>query len=155
MGFAAFALIAVSVLLGTHALVWLTTVRFMDVGDGRARAAIAVVLAVLAFSFPVTAVIARTTSSRVADVLAVLASAWIGLLVHLLIASVAIWAVYGVTRIAGLRWDTAIMYVAAYGAAFALTGYGVVNSLRPRVTRIEVEIRGLPDAWKGKTVVHL
>ncbi len=62
--------------------------------------------------------------------------------------------VFGFRLIGAQPKLTAIgMAILAIGVSVSV--YGVVNAFRPTVRSVEVTIPGLPDGWKGKTVVQI
>jgi len=145
--------VALTILMGSHWLVYATTVRFL--GLESQRVVLLCVLLALGMSFVVTALISRVLANPVTDLLQWASSLWLGLVIYLIMALPIVWLVYGVSRAAGLSPDMRIVTGVLYGMAAALTLYGAVNALSPRVRKVDVRIEGLPDAWKGKTVVHL
>jgi hypothetical protein len=76
---------------------------------------------------------------------------WLGFASFFLLASVASWIVEGVNAAARLGWQPAWIADAAFGAAIAMSLYGILNAAFPRVTRITIALPGLPAQWRGRT----
>ena len=89
--------------------------------------------------------------SSVVRVLYSVAAIWLGFASFFLLASVASWIAYGVSALAGLRWQPALIADATFGAASAAALYGIVNAAFPRVTRVTIALPGLPPQWRGRT----
>ncbi len=48
-----------------------------------------------------------------------------------------------------------ILGTIAISLTAAATVYGLYNARIIRMTRVDVEIRNLPDAWDGKKIAHI
>ena len=49
-----------------------------------------------------------------------------------------------------LGWSQPYIALVLFGAAILAGLYGIVNSLRTRVTRVSVKLPNLPAAWSGR-----
>ncbi len=153
MGFVIFVAMALSILLGSHWLIYFTTVRFFSL-EGH-RVILFCVFFALAMSFVVSALLGRVLRNPVTDVLAWASSLWLGLWIYLVMALVVVWLVYGVAKVAGLSPDMRIVTGVLYGLAAAVTLYGTLNAMTPVITDVDVKMDDLPEHWKGKTIVQL
>jgi predicted MPP superfamily phosphohydrolase len=155
MGFVVFIASALATLLGSHYLLYATTVRFLSIESRSVRVVLMVVLMFLSLSFILSAILVRLHADPVTCGLSALASFWMGLVIYLIPAMGLVWLVHGASRLAGLAPDMRIVCLGLYGLALAVVVYGTLNAWSPRVTRVEVAIEGLPEQWRGATVVHL
>jgi uncharacterized protein len=90
-----------------------------------------------------------------------LAAVWLGCLSFFFWGSVLCWVVYGVLQVFGLFANSS-PHVSGYGhgllivifsAAALASVAAVINASWVRVTRVTVNLPGLPDAWRRRTAV--
>ncbi|MFO8113047.1 MAG: metallophosphoesterase [Desulfosalsimonadaceae bacterium] len=83
------------------------------------------------------------------------ASAWLGFLIHFLVAAAAVWiagtALY-FTRLPIERNAIAAIFLLA---ACAYSIYGIFNAFTPRIREIPVYLDDVPAAWENSKIVHL
>lgn len=79
-----------------------------------------------------------------------LAAVWVGLLSFLVIAMACCWLVYVVASAFGLQLQfhhiAETLFATGLGAGF----YGLFNATWTRITRVKVQLRNLPQAWRGR-----
>jgi len=80
---------------------------------------------------------------------------WLAALNYAFFASIAIWLVDGVSRLAGWNWPLFNIAAVLFGAALVVTLYGLINASTLRVTRVVVPLPNLPEAWAGRTMALL
>lgn len=148
-------LVALAALVGAHVLLYHTIVRFVGVEGTGARIALLVTILALSVSFIVSAIVLRLHSGPVTRGFALLGFFWLGLVIYLIMAMALVWLVHGVSSISGLAPNMRIVTLSSFALALAVSLYGVWNAHHPRVTKVTVEIRDLPDRWKDGTIVHL
>jgi predicted MPP superfamily phosphohydrolase len=149
-GIAPFIVIVQAILFLGHALVYETWVYFW----GKPRLPhLPAIFILLSISF----VPASMVVWRYANVFAWLfyraAAVWLGGLSFFFWASVACWAIYGGSQLAGLHVTHRGLLLAVFGAAALASVAAILNAARVRTTRISVKLPGLPEAWKGRTAV--
>jgi predicted MPP superfamily phosphohydrolase len=109
-----------------------------------------ITLSVLAVSFLAVSLLAFRYTNPAVRALYRIAAVWLGLVSFLFMAACVCWAVFGVTRVAGVGVDFHWIVEALFAAA-ALSGlYGVLNAGWTRVRRITVRLENLPEAWRGR-----
>jgi len=146
---------ALSLLVGSHLLLYLSVVHGFGLGPGAVRTGLLVALVGLSISFPIGLMSARGLGVPVGQALFRLASAWIGLAAHGLAIAAPAWAVAGVLRVAEQPVPVPWLGVAAAAVVVLLVGWGAWRAAFPGITRLEVPIAGLPDAWQGRRLVHI
>jgi len=150
-----FLALVLGLLLGAHLLVFHYLARFLAVTHPAARGALIGLCTLLALSVPGAAILVRLWDSAPTRGFYVFAAVWLGLLINLLVAIGLSWLVVGASRLAGRAPPLPWIGVGALVAAALFTGYGILRAFHPQLTRVEVAIEGLPESWRGKTLVQL
>lgn len=143
------------ILFGGHAFLYQTAVYFFAPLAPEAIWQLRASLAALSVTFVTASFLAFRYSNVVVRVYYRLAAAWLGVFNFLFLAGCALWPIYGVATLAGLRPDKEKMAAALFAAAVLVAAYGIVNAGLPRVKRISLKIENLPAAWQGRTAVHV
>jgi len=81
------------------------------------------------------------------------AASWLGIFYFLILAAILTWVLVGLAKWFRLPLNQNFVIQVLIGLAFVTSLYGLINAGVIRVTRINVELPGLPIAWKGKTAV--
>ncbi len=138
------------VILLTHFLLYKTW-AFSPTGyDSPTAPWIKAVLGVLSVSFVAASLLAYRYTNALLRAFYRVAAVWLGLLSFLVLAMVSSWAIFGVSRLAGLQMNFHRTVESLFGAA-VLTGlFGVVNASWTRITRTTVRLANLPAAWRGR-----
>jgi predicted MPP superfamily phosphohydrolase len=142
-------------LVGGHYLLYHSAVRAFAIEPGTLRKILLALAFFLSASFPLAILFVKIGRNPLSSGFFVLAALWMGLFINLLMAAGAGWLVAGVFKIAGLRLDPRWVFLGAGALALLFTAWGVWKARHPQVRRIEVAIDGLPEAWRGRTIVHL
>lgn len=142
-------------LVGGHYLLYHSAVRALAIEPGALRKFLLALVFFLSASFPLAILLVKIGQNQFSSGIFVLAALWMGLFINLLLAAGLGWLAAGIFKFAGLRLDPRWIFVGAGGLAFLFTAWGVWRARSPEVRRIEVAIDGLPEYWKGRTVVHL
>lgn len=152
LGFAGFVSVLQAVLLLVHAFVYFTWVHFHGPGSGAWLAA-AVIPA--AFSFLAASLLAWRHSNPLLRGFYRAAAVWLGTFIYLFVAGVGCWITAAILALAGISLSGAGVVLAWYGAAVALSAYGVLNALATRVRHVTIALPNLPPAWRGRRVAFL
>jgi len=155
MSYVFFAVFTLGTLLGSHLLLFFTTVRIYNITNASARLALLAVLSVLALSFFLSAIFSRLFNNPLTHAFSWIASVWLGLWLHLLVALGLIWLIFAIGRTIGTTPNMKLVCGLFYGLAVAATAYGTLNALFVRVQHAEVRLGNLPESWRGKTIVQL
>ena len=142
-------------LFGTHYLLYSSIVRFFVISEPGTKKALMGIMVFLAISFFLSAFLLRFHVNILSSLLYYISCLWLGLFLHLLMALVFIWLVFGVGKLVGSIPDMRMIAVGFFLIAAAISVYGQWKAYNPVLKRIEVEIKGLPDHWRNSTVVHL
>lgn len=145
-----------SVLWLAHGLIYVTLTAFLPMSPATAQT-LAVVLFVLSISFTIAAVVAFRTSNWLVALLYRVSASWLGVLNFLTWASLLVWAADLGLRAAGLDTPMArqVLGIAVFSAAVAVSIYGFLNARVIRERRVTVELKDLPEAWRGRTALMM
>jgi len=150
-----FLFVVLGVLLGSHYLIFFTTVRVFNITNSTAKQSLLLVIALLALSFFLSAILTRMFSNPLTHAFSWLASLWQGLWLHLIAALVLIWLTYAVARMVGSAPNMKLVCGVFFGLAVVTTAYGTLNAFRVRVQPLDIELGDLPASWRDKTIVQL
>lgn len=145
----------VAILFGAHYLVYITVINFFSVTVASHKYAVISFLGVLSVSFILSSTVAHFFENIVTRTAYFLSGFWLGLLVNLVLASVALWLVLWVAEWFHMVPQRALLGGVFFGLALIVSVYGVWQALHPVVQQVTVRIPGLPEAWKGQTIVQL
>lgn len=143
------------ILLGAHYWLFSTVMRFFPIGDPGIRKTALWVMVFLALSFFPSAILVRLHFNIITHLFYHFSCIWLGFFLHLLMALVLIWAVFGAGKLLGFAPDMRMVVIGFFLLAWVVSLYGMWQARNPIIKRIEVEIKGLPDHWRGRTIVHL
>lgn len=147
--------VMLGLVLGAHYLVFRYLVGFFEVKSGPGRRGLFLALAGLSVSFPVAVTLVRTMPNAVTKAVYFGAVTWLGLLITLLVAIAASWAVMGLLKAFGTTAPRAGIAVGALLLTIGYVAFGMWNAFHPQVRRIEIALPGLPEVWEGREVVQL
>ena len=142
-------------LVGGHYLLYHSAVRAFAIEPGILRKVMLGLVFFLSASFPLAILLVKTGQNWFSGGFFVLAALWMGLFFNLLMAAGLGWLAAGVVKLAGVKLDPRWIFIGAAALALLFTGWGVWRARHPQVRRIEVAIEGLPEAWRGRKIVHL
>lgn len=83
------------------------------------------------------------------------AAVWTGFLIHFVVAIAAIWLMTGFAGLAGFSVNTKTLATFLLSAAACWALYGMWGAFHPMVRRATIELKNLPAAWQGRTIVQL
>jgi predicted MPP superfamily phosphohydrolase len=152
-GIAVIATIFQAMMLAAHWFVYETWRLFwgpVDVVAGRLLVASVVVLS---FSFLAMTLLAFRYNNFVIRTFYRIAAVWLGTLNFLFLAAILSWLVYGFVLATALNVPSRGIAIATFGAAAAVSAWGVLNANWVRVRKIAVKLENLPEAWRGRTAV--
>jgi predicted MPP superfamily phosphohydrolase len=153
MRFVVFISIVQSILFLGHWFLYRTLVRFFDVADPIKLLTLKSVLGLLSVSLVLTSFLAFRYSNLLIECLYTTAASWLGILYLFILGSILSWIFYGLTKLLPLPLDRRVVIEIFLGAALLASFYGFVNAGMIRITRISIQLPGLPAPWKGKTAV--
>jgi uncharacterized protein len=109
-----------------------------------------VILAFLSVSFVVASLLAFSQTNAPVRALYRAAAVWLGFLSFLFAAAILSWIIFAVAALARGSLNFHLLVQILFGAAFAVGSYGLFNATWTRITRIQVRLENLPNAWRGR-----
>ncbi len=147
--------IFLGVLIVSHLAFYFSFTRFFGITSASKRYIVMGVVVFLALSFILASYAAHLQENTLTRAFYFGSGFWLGLLVNLLMASLAGWLLIWTANIFGSRPDRAVVGGVLFVAAFVYSVYGVWNAEHPQVRELNVAIKNLPEQWKGRTIVQL
>jgi uncharacterized protein len=152
-GIAAIATIFQCVMFLAHWFVYETWSLFWRPLDEATRIGLAAGVAVLSFSFLGATLLAFRYNNFLVRTFYRIAAVWLGALNFLFIAALASWLAYGLVLAGGSAIPSRSIAASFFGAAALISAWGVINANWVRVKKISVQLKNLPDSWRGRTAV--
>lgn len=142
---------------GLHLFLYFSTVRLFGLTDNGHRRLVLTAVLALSLSFFVSAVGARLSRLALFDWLYWLGAAWIGWLIYLALGFAAAWLLVLALKAGGISSPAlaSSLAVAVIVVSLLATGLGVWNGRHPAVKEVTIGLKGLPNAWEGRTVIQL
>lgn len=137
-----------SILFLAHWFVYWSWSRFF--GAPARSPEVKVALALLSVSFVAASLRGWYSFRPWVRVWYVVSAVWLGFASFFFWASCLTWAIFGVTRLAGLHWKLQTVALVLLACAILAAVYGVINAAWPRITRISVALPNLPTQWRGR-----
>ena len=149
--FGAFLLILTLILV----YLWFSANTFFNITNFRIKFIFLLVLFVLTWSFPVSMFIERVSESVISRGYYFFSAAWVGILIHLIIATIPVWLVLIVAKYAKAKFDIKTVAIIFFSLAIVYAVYGLYNARNIRVKTVEVPIRNLTAEWEDKKIIQL
>lgn len=108
--------------------------------------------ALLPIAFIATTIAGFRLSNHLLRIIYAISAAWLGALNFAFFAAGACWIFCLPAWLLGWPWSPFDLAAVLFGLAGAISIYGLINSAWLRVTRINVRLPHLPEAWKGRTI---
>lgn len=143
-----------SILWLAHWLIYATLTAFEPMSQ-ETQHALAVVLFVLSISFTISATLTFRYDNWLVSLLYRISAGWLGILNFLTWAACVGWIVDLGLHAAAVNSAGAMEYlgIAVFGTALAVSLYGLVNARLIRERRVTVELKDLPEVWRGRTAL--
>ena len=155
MSFTLFIAIAAGLLLGITYFCYYSFVSFFGITAPAARLVTLAIFIFLSLSFIFATLLSHWRENVFTRFYYAASGFWLGLLVNLLMASLAGWIVIAIAGFSGHKASFNTVGGLFFGIALVYSIYGVWNAFNPQVKEISVKIKNLPPGWKGKTIVQL
>lgn len=150
-----FTSLALGILLGIHALLYVSLIRFFAISAPGAKALLAGTLIFLVVSFPFSTLFSHLRDNLFTRTFYFLSTFWLGLLVNLLMGACIVWLVILVAKHISFTPNIPILAGSVFLIALIYSSWGMWNALHPRIREISVTIQGLPAIWRGERIVQL
>ncbi|MGA2348094.1 MAG: metallophosphoesterase [Candidatus Sulfotelmatobacter sp.] len=147
-GIAGFVAVIQSVLFLVHFFLYQTWIH--SAGPGTDSLVARTVFALLSISFVSASLLAFRYTNPLVRAFYRVAAIWLGLLTFVFAAGVISWMVLAVASIAGWHLNFHAMVVWLFAGASVIGIAGVINASWTRISRINVRLANLPEAWRGR-----
>ncbi|MEI8096701.1 MAG: metallophosphoesterase [Candidatus Moraniibacteriota bacterium] len=150
-----FLFLFLATLLGSHAVVFFSVVHFFSITSIVQKGVIIYSLIFLAISFFLASLIAHFFENIFTRAYYFFSGLWIGLLTNIILACIVLWIISLTSQYINFEMNKGLFGTIFFGVALLISIYGVWNALHPVVKHVTVHIPGIPDEWKGKTIVQI
>lgn len=138
-------------LIMVHLAVYATLAAAFGIGG----TFVAVLFFVLALTFVSASVLSRFFNNRAVAWYYAFSAYWFGLVNFLFFGGLVFFAAMAVSYSFNIYPSLPALGAVCFGAAFLIHLYATWNSGRAEITKVRVDIPGLPPSWKGRTVVFV
>ena len=145
-----FVAIVQAILFLGHWFVYQTWIAFWQATDSPGISPLQVTFTLLSVSFVAASLLAWRYSGLVTRVFYTLSAVWLGVGSFLLLAAFACWVLYAAVGLFGLGLDRRAVVAPLFGIAVLVSLYGIVNAMRVRVHRINIQLPNLPPSWRSR-----
>ena len=149
--FAVFLFVFQSILLLAHFFLFRTLLAAFSPLPRSSVWLLAGALAIMAFSFLSTSILAFRHAASIVRLVYTVAAVWLGIFNYLFLASLAWWLLHGAAVILRIPFSTPPIAIILFGAALAISVYGLLNAAIPRIKHVTVRLENLPVAWHSRT----
>jgi len=149
-----FSLVVIFVVLGGHAFLWLTLVKFYALENLIWRYGLLALIIFLAIILG-SVLWLKLPNNNFWTNFRVGTFWWLGILANLLIFSVLTWLAWFISVRFNWNINGAILISVMLGLSLIASIIGLINAAHPAIVNLDVTLPNLPDAWKGKKIVQL
>jgi predicted MPP superfamily phosphohydrolase len=138
-----------------HAFVYFSILHFFGITSGVFKIILMIAFVFLAVSFFISTFLSHFQDNVFTRIYYFFAGLWIGFLTNLVLFFVLAWVIVFANSKMHIIANQKIIGGVAILASILYLIYGIWNAFTPMVTKINVSIGNLPDAWKGKKIVQI
>lgn len=150
-----FLIISLSIVFSVHYFVYFSIVRLFSISGYLFRTILLALVFLLPLSFVLSMLIVRSREDIFSRAFYFLSGFWMGLVVYLLMASLAAWTLFLISKMFGFSFSMSFPAAFLFLFAVCFSFYGAYNAFHVRVKSISVDIAGLPPNWKGEKAVQI
>lgn len=146
--------LVLTVLLAAHVFVWMSLVRFLELGAAASRF-LGLGFVFLTIGFVGSALYSHYIDSATSESVYLLTSFWLGFFSNLFWAVIIYWPLYLVfqSRFKGNLFLAVMLFLLA--GVIIMTIFGIWNAGRINYRQETITVKDLPAKWQGKKVAHL
>lgn len=147
--FLLFILVFQSLLILLHWFVCQTWITFQQLTDSHTILALRLALLLLSLTFVTASLLAWRSFSAPVRLFYKISAVWLGALSFFVLASILSWILYA-GAILAVHVSQHVIADVLFGLALLAAVVAIVNADRVRITRLTVNVPGLPEAWRGR-----
>jgi predicted MPP superfamily phosphohydrolase len=152
---AIFFFLSLAVVCVLHYLLYASATRFLALTHPEAKRALFWLLILLGLSFIPSAVLMRIWPGRLSGFFYFAAAFWMGLFIYLLLAAILSWLVFISGKLTGFSPNMRAVFILTCLLAAGVAVYGTFRAMYPVLRPVDITLKGLPGAWREKTIVQL
>lgn len=153
--FVFFLFLMILVLAASHLFIYAAAVKFFGIESQPVKRLLAAFVGFWGLSFFVASVLIHWRENVFSRGFYFLAGSWLGLAATFISIALVGFAVIFLSQKLGRAMDAKIIGWLAVLVSLIITAYGISNAARPQVKELAVKLDGLPENWRGKTVVQI
>ncbi|MFZ3116576.1 MAG: metallophosphoesterase [Syntrophales bacterium] len=150
-----FAILGVALLVGSHYFLYRSLVGLFSLTNPWLKDGLLIIFAFLSTSFVIASIVAHKSQAPFSRFFYLGAAAWLGLAVNLVIAVCLIRLTAHLVALANCSVSLSHLSIGVFILALLFSAYGFHNAFHPQIKIIDVSLKNLPTAWKGKKIVQL
>lgn len=147
--FFVFILVFQSLLILLHWFVCQTWIYFQGLTDGHTTLALRLVVTLLSLTFVAASLLAWRSFAAPVRVFYTISAVWLGVFSYFVLASCFCWIAY-VIALSTEHVEKDVLADVVFGLAVLAAVVAIVNANLVRITRLTVNLPGLPEAWRGR-----
>ncbi|MCF7836928.1 metallophosphoesterase [Candidatus Gracilibacteria bacterium] len=147
--------VILAILLALHAVVYDFCIRAFSIQDKIGQSKVALSLLLLFGGFVGSFILARQGGGLFTKIISLSFGVWFGILLNLVWMILVAWLVIGAMRIFWQKLNFQLIGQIVIFCAVAYSLFGAWNVFHPVVKNVEIELKNLPQAWSGKTIVQI
>ncbi len=144
-----FILVFQSLLTLLHWFVCQTWIYFQQITDSHTILALRLAMMLLSLIFVAASLLAWRTFSAPVRLFYKISAVWLGAFSFFVVASCFTWIAYAVALLA-VHVEKPVLADVVFGLALLAAVAAIINASLVRVTRLTVNLPGLPQAWRGR-----
>lgn len=144
-----FILVFQSLLILLHWFVCQTWIYFQGLTDGPTILALRLVMLLLSLTFVAASLLAWRSFSAPVRLFYKISAVWLGALSFFFVAACFSWIAYAIALLAE-HVEKDVLADVLFGMALLAAVAAIINASLVRVTRIAVNLPGLPESWRGR-----
>jgi predicted MPP superfamily phosphohydrolase len=152
--FAVFVLLLIAY-IGSHFGIFFSVVKFFSISNYNVKIVLVSILVFLSASFFISSVLAHYVNSWITRFYYYISGIWMGFLVNFVLIFTLAFILMLVCSKLGLELNSALIGSFSIFVAVLISIYGTYNAQNFIVKEVSVEIKNLPEYWKGKKIVQL
>jgi uncharacterized protein len=149
--FAIFLFVFQSILFLAHYFLFRTLQSAWGPFDSSFRFALGLTLAILAILFLAASLLAFRYPATIVRFAYIIGAVWLGIFNYLFLAAIAWWILYGAANLLKIQYANSTLGLILFGAALAISLYGLINAALPRIKHVNVTLKGLPAHWHNRS----
>ncbi|MFA6394287.1 MAG: metallophosphoesterase [Patescibacteria group bacterium] len=153
--FLIFLVFTIIIIIGSHAFIGFSAVKFFSVPLGKKQFSVYAGLALLSFGFFASAVLLHWFQPSILKTAYYFFSLWTGLAINLILTFSLGWIIIAVFKTSNNGINLKGLGIFLVFLALVSSAYGFWNSGRIKVATVTAEMRDLPDDWSGKTAIQI